>query len=326
MQTPAHPPPRDAGPATAELGPPCESASDCPPDARCVRAPGCEPAGAGHCAAGAQCSDDYATFCDCDGVSFHASATCPERGYARQGECSLGEATTEAAVETSSGDATCDDATDCTRGRTCMGIEGCTTIWTCARGVRCSRDTQAFCGCDGQTFRASMTCPGRPFRRRGPCDDGTGSVSPASALDAGARATDVGVRTMDAGVRAWDAGVRATDAGVRATDAGVRATDAGVRAVDAGARAVDAGVRAMDAGVAPAPAPALGAGECRTARDCARGEACEGDEGCGTVWRCVPAHPCTRDTQYFCGCDGRTFRASMQCPGRPYAHRGSCPR
>jgi hypothetical protein len=60
--------------------------------------------------------------------------------------------------------------------------------------------------------------------------------------------------------------------------------------------------------------------------DCPRGQACEGAAGCDEPWRCVrPRAACSNDTQYFCGCGGESFRASMSCPGRPYRHRGSCP-
>ena len=294
----------DAGSDAGPNEPPCERASDCRPGSRCVLAPGCEPAGAGRCVEAARCSSDYATFCDCDGASFHASALCPERAFAHAGGCELGAGPADEPVLATRGDATCADTAECDRGRTCVGIEGCATIWTCARGVRCSRDTQAFCGCDGQTFRASMSCPGRPFRRRGACDESAGVVS-AAVVDAGA------ARRLDAGTRAVDAGTRTVDAGA-------------ARRLDAGTRAVDAGTRAVDAGAGVTVPTALGPGQCRAAGDCESGELCEGAAGCGAAWRCAPAHPCTRDTQYFCGCDGRTFRASMQCPGRPYAHRGAC--
>ena len=295
----------DAGTDGAVAGPVCESAGDCEAGTTCVRSAGCEAAtGPGRCVASDQCRGDLVTFCDCDGAPFYASETCPERAFVHLGGCDVGESTTDEPGSATRGDTTCDDATDCGRTRTCVGIEGCTTIWTCARSVRCVRDTQAFCGCDGATFRASMTCPGRPFRHRGACEDA--GRSPAAALDGGPRGADAGVR----------------DAGSRGADAGVRALDAGRR--DAGAQRADAGRRPVEPGEGLAEPPVLEPGECASARDCGGGEVCEGAEGCSAAWRCAPAHPCTRDTQYFCGCDGRTFRASMQCPGRPYVHRGAC--
>ncbi|MDQ3037281.1 MAG: hypothetical protein M3Y87_33110, partial [Myxococcota bacterium] len=64
---------------------------------------------------------------------------------------------------------------------------------------------------------------------------------------------------------------------------------------------------------------------CTTSRDCARGQICQGAPGCGMQWTCSrPERECVRDTQVFCDCEGQDFRASMFCPGRPFAHRGSC--
>ena len=34
--------------------------------------------------------------------------------------------------------------------------------------------------------------------------------------------------------------------------------------------------------------------------------------------------PNLAEAQVFCDCERNTFRASMNCPGQPYAHRGSC--
>jgi hypothetical protein len=52
---------------------------------------------------------------------------------------------------------------------------------------------------------------------------------------------------------------------------------------------------------------------------------CTGPQGCGMTWTCQrPPARCNPDTQVFCDCERNTFRASMTCPGRPYAHRGSC--
>jgi hypothetical protein len=82
---------------------------------------------------------------------------------------------------------------------------------------------------------------------------------------------------------------------------------------------------------APTPASVLATPEpagprvCAGSGDCPRGQVCTGDQGCGMEWHCArPARPCLDDTQYFCGCDGESFRASMTCPGQPHRHRGSC--
>jgi hypothetical protein len=59
---------------------------------------------------------------------------------------------------------------ECASG-TCEG-EGCTDDrpGTCAPRARpCTRDLRQYCGCDGKTFGASGTCPGRRFAARARC-------------------------------------------------------------------------------------------------------------------------------------------------------------
>jgi hypothetical protein len=75
---------------------------------------------------------------------------------------------------------------------------------------------------------------------------------------------------------------------------------------------------------APAETPTPVAKTCTTSADCAKGEMCQGPEGCGTPWTCGPQKPCTRDLVTYCGCDGQTFKGSGSCPARPYASRGAC--
>jgi hypothetical protein len=38
-----------------------------------------------------------------------------------------------------------------------------------AKSRMCTRDSRPYCGCDGQTFRASGTCPGRRYASEGEC-------------------------------------------------------------------------------------------------------------------------------------------------------------
>lgn len=66
--------------------------------------------------------------------------------------------------------AACDQGDDCESG-VCEG-EGCESgTGTCMpRTRRCTRDLRAYCGCDGETFRASGSCPGRRYAQRGPCE------------------------------------------------------------------------------------------------------------------------------------------------------------
>lgn len=68
------------------------------------------------------------------------------------------------------------DGGACERGEECAsGIcegQGCGAG---SKGVcmsqnrRCTRDLRAYCGCDGQTFRASGSCPGRRYSARSAC-------------------------------------------------------------------------------------------------------------------------------------------------------------
>ena len=66
--------------------------------------------------------------------------------------------------------ASCLAAEDCQSG-VCEG-EGCGadqpgTCMAKARG--CTRDLRPYCGCDGQTFRTSGSCPGKRFSARAVC-------------------------------------------------------------------------------------------------------------------------------------------------------------
>jgi hypothetical protein len=66
---------------------------------------------------------------------------------------------------------TCLSDADCDGGGVCEG-QGCgdDEPGTCKPKARmCTRDSRAYCGCDGQTFRASGSCPGRRYAREGEC-------------------------------------------------------------------------------------------------------------------------------------------------------------
>lgn len=78
-----------------------------------------------------------------------------------------------------------------------------------------------------------------------------------------------------------------------------------------------------DEGAVPPPRPDGQA--CFTSAECASG-VCEG-LGCeATPGKCAPQRRgCTRDLRTYCGCDGKTFRASGSCPGRRFASYGACP-
>jgi hypothetical protein len=64
----------------------------------------------------------------------------------------------------------CSDDSDCDGG-VCEG-EGCGPgEGVCQpRDRMCTRDLQPYCGCDGQTFRNSGSCPGARFAHRGECE------------------------------------------------------------------------------------------------------------------------------------------------------------
>jgi len=66
--------------------------------------------------------------------------------------------------------ASCLAAEECQSG-VCEG-EGCGADQpgTCAPKTRgCTRDLRPYCGCDGQTFRTSGSCPGKRFSVRAAC-------------------------------------------------------------------------------------------------------------------------------------------------------------
>ncbi len=75
---------------------------------------------------------------------------------------------------------------------------------------------------------------------------------------------------------------------------------------------------------APSPRSLAQGQACTASTQCGEGLTCAGEPGCGRPWSCQPAHPCTRDLVPFCGCDGRVFRSSSSCPGRPHRSRGVC--
>ena len=65
---------------------------------------------------------------------------------------------------------TCTSSADCGEDEMCIGDEGCDVAWTCQPMRPCTRDLRVYCGCDGQTFEGSGSCPPRPFASRGPCE------------------------------------------------------------------------------------------------------------------------------------------------------------
>lgn len=65
----------------------------------------------------------------------------------------------------------CLSEADCGPEMVCEG-QGCgeDSPGRCQSALRaCTMDLQPWCGCDGQTFHASGSCPGRRFAARGEC-------------------------------------------------------------------------------------------------------------------------------------------------------------
>jgi hypothetical protein len=71
----------------------------------------------------------------------------------------------------------CTAASPCGAGLSCSA-DACSDAWQCVAHFDetvehpCEPETMAYCGCDGMTFEASVTCPDRPFSHPGACGDG----------------------------------------------------------------------------------------------------------------------------------------------------------
>ncbi|MBP8811985.1 MAG: hypothetical protein KBG48_31465 [Kofleriaceae bacterium] len=158
---PPMPPPTGYQPGAA-VGAPCEVASQCASGV--CEGQGCGADAPGVCVdASRACTMDLAPFCGCDGQTFTGSGSCPGRRFAAKGECA------PAAAAKPDG-AACLAATECASG-VCEG-QGCgpEAPGVCAPAQRgCTRDLRAYCGCDGQTFRASGSCPGQRFAAAEAC-------------------------------------------------------------------------------------------------------------------------------------------------------------
>lgn len=162
-QPPVAVPPGDAGAALAVdrgAGEPCLEGAECASGV--CEGEGCGVDEPGTCApAQRACTRDLRPYCGCDGQTFRTSGSCPGRRYAYRGECE----------ELRSAGQACRGAEECRSG-ICEG-QGCgdDEPGTCAAtGRMCTLDLRPYCGCDGQSFEASSSCPGRRFADRGACD------------------------------------------------------------------------------------------------------------------------------------------------------------
>ncbi|MBI3073720.1 MAG: hypothetical protein HYY84_16540 [Deltaproteobacteria bacterium] len=133
----------------------CTKQEDCGSDGACLFSAGCP--GVGKCVTGARCTADLTAHCACDGSTFRSSSTCVKKPYKNRGSCSA------------STPRKCATSRDCPRGQVCAGGEGCDAKWTCQASRPCTKDLRAYCGCDGQTFRGSGSCPQKKFKHRGAC-------------------------------------------------------------------------------------------------------------------------------------------------------------
>ncbi|MCA9711788.1 MAG: hypothetical protein KDK70_38485, partial [Myxococcales bacterium] len=153
-----------AGGATPSTADGCRSDADC--DGGVCEGQGCGEDQLGTCMPqDRMCTRDSVVYCGCDGTTFRASGSCPGRRYAARGEC-----TTAPPVGGGADGASCLAASDCQSG-VCEG-QGCgdDQPGTCVPQSRmCTRDLQAYCGCDGATFRTSGSCPGQRYAARGEC-------------------------------------------------------------------------------------------------------------------------------------------------------------
>lgn len=186
---------------------------------------------------------------------------------------------------------TCSVASDCLSGEACIGPEGCGVPWTCqpAAGRACTDDLAPFCGCDGTTFRGSSSCPERPFAHRGPCAE--------PEVDAGLFCRLANGRPCPVGERCLESRCIAC----RCDPDGLL-TCQDICQADAGAWRT-----------------------CRSNADCPTGRCRVRAEGCGETGACTTdLERCDPTPTPYCGCDGRTFTSSLNCPDRIFAHRGPC--
>ncbi len=155
----------------------CVSSSDCPRGQECGGPEGCGVAWTCQASSGRGCTDDLAPFCGCDGVTFRGSSSCPLRPYSHRGECAT-------VVDGGPAPGACRGNVDCPANHICVGPDGCGVPWNCRRvaDTSCTRDLAPFCACDGGTFMASSTCPGRPFLHRGACAVSTPDAGPTTCV------------------------------------------------------------------------------------------------------------------------------------------------
>jgi hypothetical protein len=210
----------------------------------------------------------------------------------------------------------CNTDADCGDG-ICEG-EGCGDMQgRCApkTGRMCTRDLQTYCGCDGQQFQASGSCPGKRFSKRGEC---------SSALPDGSKCTSA--EQCESGICEGE-GCGDDEPGTCAPKSRACTKDlreyCGCDGKTFSGSGSCPGKRFSAKGKCAAALP--DGSKCTSASQCASG-ICEG-EGCGDdkPGTCMAKQrKCTLDLRQYCGCDGKTHKGSGSCPGLRYAKRGPC--
>ncbi|MGE0784640.1 MAG: hypothetical protein AB7S26_03055 [Sandaracinaceae bacterium] len=245
----------------------------------------------------------------------------------------------------------CGSSDECEGDAQCRGPAGCSDEWACGAARECGTESVAFCGCDMATFYARQNCPGQPYVHAGPCEQLGEEVEEETEEVEGNRICtsndDCRSGFICAGTQGCSTLWTCVPRGRMRPRCG-RQTDhfCSCDGQTFEASASCPGRSFLQRGYCPGDEPVASAEEpdggqtvvrpppthsgpiaCVSNRDCPRGLLCTGTEGCTSDWVCArPRVQCTNDTQYFCGCGGESFRAPMNCPGRPHRHRGSCPR
>lgn len=173
------PPPAPSGPNGG-----CHSSAECGEGMTCTGEPGCGQPWT--CQPARPCTRDLVPFCGCDGQTFRSSSSCPGRPVRHRGPCESdidssaanpvgppvsrveGQRPTPPEGSVAQG-GVCASSDQCADGLMCLGTEGCNTPATCQPRRPCTADLRPFCGCDGQTFRGSSSCPPRSYAHTGGC-------------------------------------------------------------------------------------------------------------------------------------------------------------
>lgn len=273
--------------SAAPDGPACTRTTDCTSGLACRGVSGCTSDWA--CGEPRECGTERVAYCDCEGITFYAQAGCPGRPYGHVGPCA-DTSVAETALGMPDGDEpiTSEDRT-CQSTSDCPRWQVCFGVAGCGMDWRCERVR----GCSRHRV-AFCGCDGETFMASEDCP-GRAFMRRGTCDEA------IASTSPEATTPARTTPTAPTTPTTPTTTPSTTSTEPTT--------------------VASTPSP----GGCTSSRECRAGRVCTGPPGCGMVWTCErPPAPCNPDTQVFCDCEGETFRASMTCPGRPHAHRGSC--